>query len=170
MNSFKSLQALKKHIEKTAMTLPSVKKVVSATLASEGRRFKEILQKWVDAYYDSYKPVTGVGGRDSYKYEHGNDWERTGALLNSITITTMKLSGNKLSLDIYFDENVATHNSIFGGEPAYVPVLIDEGWEWQNNPHIKHLSEYEGFHFVDKAIAEYNKNNPYGISIEKYQK
>lgn len=112
----------------------------------------KLLHKQLQSYYNSYEPKV---------------YQRTYGLLNSLRISPITHSGNQFSISVYFDKGSATHPSIFGGEEGFTPILLNEGWEWNNNIGIHRLSYYEGFHFVEHAIAEFNKVNKWGFKISK---
>ena len=127
---------------------PNVKKIME----QEGIRLMNIVQKYIDEYYDSYKPTV---------------YERTYAFKNSLRIEPVTQKGNILSVKIYFDDDSANHPSIFGGSDGYVPLLINDGWSWKNTQIAPYrLSHYEGFNFIEKAIEEYEKSNKYGFKIQ----
>ena len=119
-------------------------------LRREANKLMKLIQTYIDAYYDSYEPEVY---KRTYRFKHSLRWE------------DVKVINDILVVNIYFDPEWSNHESYFGGEEGFVPILLDRGWEWKNNPHIKHLSEYDGFHFIDKAIAEYNATNDLNIKI-----
>lgn len=153
MPTFKNFQELEKYINNqgnsskiNAMTNNQLAKV----LQREGERLKTLIEEEIATYYTSYDPV---------------QYERTYSFLNSVRITPVFQEGFNLSVKIYFDEDLATHDSIFGGESGYVPILINEGWKWHNKTGPYRLASYEGFNFIEKAIDNYNFQNPYGFKI-----
>lgn len=149
MKTFSKLSDLAKHVSKNGLNV-SLEKI----LASEGERLKRLIQKYIDLYYASYKPI-------SYK--------RTYKLKNAIRIDVVKQVGNALQLKIYFDDKMTYHESIFGDNYAdgYVIWLIENGHKWKkNSKKIYRLSYYEGFHPIKKAIAEFNRTNKYGFEIK----
>ncbi len=154
MPSFRNLKDLEKYIIKTQgnKIKLSNNKTIMKIMQEEGNRLKDLIQKYIDEYYDSYTPT---------------QYKRTYSFKNSLRIETVKQEGDILSVRIYFDESMAFYESLFGGEDGYVPRLIDEGWTWKDTTAGAYrLSNYEGFGFVDKAISEYEKDNPYGFKIE----
>ncbi len=156
MPTFKNLKELEKYINNqnngTKLNNFTGGQLVKI-LEKEGNRLKDYLEDEIQNYYNSYSPTV---------------YQRTYNFLNSVRITPVLQEGNQLTIKIYFDENMATHDSIFGGEDGYVPILLEYGWQWKNGMKIEHLSTYEGFHFVDKAIERYNSNNPYKFKIVKH--
>lgn len=125
---------------------------ISKALKEAADLLSKILQRKVQDYYDSYKPV---------------EYQRTYQFLNSIRISPVKHDGDKLHIEVYFDKNMATHPSIFGGESGFVPILLNEGWTWNKKTGPYRLAFYEGFHFIEKAIEEFNKINRWGFVISK---
>lgn len=158
MPTFSNLKDLEKYVNNqnnssklNILTSGQLMKV----LEREGERLKGYLEEEVQNYYNSYSPTV---------------YTRTYNFLNSVRITPVFQEGNNLTVKIYFDEGMATHDSIFGGEDGYVPTLLEYGWQVKSDkvPNYYHLKYYEGFHFVDKAIEKYNRGNPNGFKIVKH--
>lgn len=123
-------------------------------IKKEGKRFQRILQKHINAYYDSYYPTV---------------YHRTHAMQSSLRIET---DITNLSIGVYFDDT-AWHMPTVGSSQylRFVPTLIDTGWEWKNAPHpIYRFTYWDGAHFIKEAIDEFYQNNPYNltISVESY--
>ncbi|WP_342421913.1 hypothetical protein [Paenibacillus sp. FSL E2-0178] len=115
--------------------------------------FEKILKEEVQAYYDSYKPV---------------NYERTYGMRDSLRVSPITMVGNELQISIYFDRAQSTHPSIFGGEPGYPAGLINDGWAWgSQSVNIYRLSRYEGFHFVEKAMARFESQNRWGFRVRR---
>ena len=134
----------------------STGKDLRAVLLDEAEKLKKLIQKYIDAYYSSYSPSL---------------YTRTYDFQNSLRIETVKQEGTMLSVKIYFDPTLATHPSVFGQEDGFVPILINDGWQWKNGKTEPYrFARYEGYQFVEKAIDEYNKNNDYGFTIRVVKK
>lgn len=129
---------------------------IKTSLAEASKLLERILREKVQEYYDSYEPI---------KYK------RTYDFLNSIKISPIVREGNTYTFSVYFDQDIATHPSYFNGEDGYVPILLNEGFSWKEEnqpvPPIHHLSYYEGFHFVEDAIKDFNKQNKWGLTLRK---
>ncbi|KAA9007390.1 hypothetical protein F4V43_02565 [Paenibacillus spiritus] len=154
MKSFNSLSELQKYIG-TSQGQQTVMgdKEVRRSLNEAAQLLEKLLYEQLQAYYDSYTPTV---------------YERTYGLLNSLRISPITQVGNELQINVYFDRSMATHPSIFDGEDGYVAKLLNDGWQWRKNPaNIYRLSRYEGFHFIEKAIDEFNSRNRWGFKISK---
>ncbi len=148
----------KKQDDATKGNAVSINNLVSI-LEYEGKILYKYIIDEIHAYYNSYDPVFYI---------------RTYNFISALRITPVIYNNNKLSLKVYFDEQMGTHPSIWlKGEPGYVPILINYGWEWKhesvskilNGKHIYRFSYYEGFHYIEKAISKYNMTNKYGFKI-----
>ena len=128
-------------------------------LKQELYRFKDILQKHIDDYYSSYKPVV---------YDRGN---HGGNLRHSLTVDNIcELSSkNKMiTCKILINEN-AIHNSIINGSKANAFWLMNDGWKVRKNVWFKDIyrfGHFEGSHFVEKAVKEFEQTSKYGIKID----
>lgn len=153
MPNFNSLSELAKYIGSPAgqQTVFGQKDVRKA-LREAAVLLEKIMHEELEAYYASYSPTV---------------YERTYGLLNSLRISPITQVGNELYISVYFDRDAATHPSIFGGESGYVAQLLNEGWKWNNDIGINHLSHYSGFHFVEKSIEQFNSQNRWGFKISK---
>ncbi|MNW59256.1 hypothetical protein D3C74_371640 [compost metagenome] len=151
--TFKNISELTKHINSGTENkdLVNIQKVKSS-LNEAARLMEKLLYKELQAYYDSYDPVV---------------YERTFGLLNSLRVSPIVQRGNELVISVYFDRDSATHPSIFGGANGYTAILINDGWEWDNNIGIHRLSYFSGAHFIEKAIAEFNKVNKWGFKVSR---
>lgn len=151
MKELKKMASLQEQLKRISANLNN-SNVVKVLLQKEANKLYACIYEEIQNYYLSYQPKV---------------WEeyRTYGLLNSLRIEPIKQFGNQLSIRIYFDESMATHPSIFGGESGFTPLLINYGWKWSNDPGIYHLSNYEGYHFVEKGIQKYINSSPLNIKI-----
>lgn len=117
-------------------------------LEAEARRLYSLIRIGISSYYRSYNPT-------KYKY--------TGNLLKSVSI---RIVGDKF--EIYFEPSLAYHPSIMPKkyQQAFVPTLIDYGWDWGRTPRINHFTYYEGYHFIEDAIAEFRRTTTLPITIQ----
>lgn len=127
---------------------------IEAILKSEAARLKGLIEKYINEYYASYDPV---------KYN------RTDSLRNGVRVNT---EVKNRSIDIYFDDDTVWGPSVKNprdGEPwGFTPILIDAGWSIKTQKPIrKHMFDYyEGYHFLQSALDEFQKNNPYDLHVE----
>lgn len=119
-------------------------------LRREANRLLKLLQKYIDEYYASYQPVV---------------YERTYFFKHSLRYEDVKMVGDTMSVVIFFDEDFSTHESILGGKDGFVPILLNDGYRTKLQPPRYRFTHYDGFHFVEKAIEEYNATNSLGIRI-----
>lgn len=123
-------------------------------LKSEALRLKDCIQNQIDNYYLSYTP----------KY-----YERTNKFKTSLMVEDFiefDITNNRINMKLYFNPDLAWHESYFNDEGGYVPQLINDGWSWDNiiTPN-DHFSNFEGFHYIEKGISDFNRKNIYGIKI-----
>lgn len=126
-------------------------------LKTEAKRLKNCIQNQIDNYYESYTPV--VGGYD-----------RTNRFKTSLyveDIINLNIISNRIEIKLAFNPDLAWHDSLFSDEGAYVPLLINNGWSWDEiiTPN-DHFSNYKGFHYIERGIKDFNRTNPYGIHVE----
>lgn len=123
-------------------------KTINAALRSEAKRLKQLIEKYIQQYYDSYYPI---------------EYDRTGAMGKAVRVET---NIDDLHIAVYFDDS-AYHPSVFNSQYLrFVPTLMDSGWAWKNQTvSIYRFSFFEGEHFIQKAIDEFNQNNKYKFNI-----
>ena len=127
-------------------------KTYEQVLKEETIRLKNCIQEEIDNYYLSYTPSV---------------YDRTYNFQNSLTvddIITIDTVASKMEMTIHFNDN-AMHDSYWSDGSVNVGLLLNDGWVWKNNSHIDHLSQYEGFHFIEKGIATFNASNSLNIKI-----
>lgn len=125
-------------------------KTLNSIVKAEGKRFKQILQKHIDAYYASYEPKI---------------YKRTDLFKNSLEVDTKV---EDMSIRVFFNDN-AWHLSLTKNDfkLRFVPTLIDSGWKWKVAKYpIYRFTCFGGDHYIKAAIDEFNRNNPYNLSIE----
>ena len=128
---------------------------IEKQLKAEADRFLKILQEEIDAWYLSYTPII---------------YNRTYNMRDSISVDDVVRvypSKNQLVIDIVYSDD-AFHKSLWSDNVINSIELMNEGYKvksgWHKN--IENLGYREGGHFLEKAIARFNKNNPLGIDIK----
>ncbi|MBO5970231.1 MAG: hypothetical protein J6S14_17260 [Clostridia bacterium] len=139
-------------------------KELNAILISEANRLKDILAKHIRAYYDSYDPVV---------YQRRSRYNMADALEVDASVKDKTIS-------ISFDEDMVWNDSV--KHPSrkhkirsdvnwgwgFEPILIDTGWRvkrpYARTP-IHRFDYYEGYNFIQKAIAEFNSTNRHGLYV-----
>lgn len=128
---------------------------IEKQLKVEADRFLKILQEEIDAWYFSYRPTI---------------YNRTYNMRDSISVDDVVRvypSKNQLVIDIvYYDD--AFHKSLWSDDVINSIELMNEGYKVKSGWHkdIENFGYREGGHFIEKAIARFNKNNPLGIDIK----
>ena len=127
---------------------------IEKQLKVEADRFLKILQEEIDALYFSYRPTI---------------YNRTYNMRDSISVDDVVRvypSKNQLVIDIVYSD--AFHKSLWSDDVINSIELMNEGYKVKSGWHkdIENFGYREGGHFIEKAIARFNKNNPLGIDIK----
>lgn len=127
-------------------------------LESEGKRLKEIAVKQWRKYLNSYSPKMYV---------------RTGKSERSIKLgNVVKLDENTLGIELTFVNDLAYHDSIFGGKKGHAIMLISAGWHSKKAEQnmgrggIYRLTYYEGSGYLYQVYKEFYASRKKGIDIE----
>ena len=128
-------------------------------LQKESGRLKDILQQKIEDYYNSYSPVVYKRG------QHGGNLRDA---LSVDDVCTISANGMKLIMNVNINEN-AIHNSILDGSEANAFWLLNDGWSVKEDVWFKNIyrfGHYEGAHFVEHAVEEFESTSKYGIKVE----
>ena len=153
------LNKLIKELNPKYIRYPGTNLSYEQILKKELYRFKDILQKHIDDYYDSYKPVV---------YDRGNHGGNLRQALTVDDICELSSKNRMITCRILINEK-AIHNSILDDSEANAFWLINDGWRVKKNVWFKDVyrfGHYEGAHFVENAIEEFEKSSKYGIKIK----
>ena len=128
---------------------------IEKQLKVEADRFLKILQEEIDSWYFLYTPTI---------------YNRTYNMRDSISVDdVVKVypSKNQLIIDIVYSDD-AFHKSLWSDNIINSIELMNEGYKVKSGWHkdIANFGYREGGHFIEKAIARFNKNNPLGIDIK----
>ena len=154
-----NLNKLLNKLDQKNIKYPKTDLTYEQILKKELHRFKDILQRHIDDYYSSYTPIV---------YDRNN---HGGNLRQSLTvddICELSLKNKMITCRILINEN-AIHNSILDNSKANAFWLINDGWEVKQNVWFKDIyrfGHYEGAHYVENAIEEFEKTNQHGIKID----
>lgn len=143
--------------------------VASRMKMANGLTIRQNLERAVDYLYDCV---------DNYIQEYylsytPKVYERTGDFQDSLYAEDFihaRVDGNRIVLSVSFRPSMAYHKNLFGDHMSYVPLLINCGWyapkleDGFGHP-VYRLTEYEGYHFIEKAVNMFNRTNPYGVYI-----
>lgn len=142
--------------------------VASNTKMKNGKTVKETLEEAVDylyecmdnqllAFYASYTP---------------RKYQRTFDLLDSLYAENFfeaRVVGTRIELAVSFRDSMAYHRNLFDDHNSFVPLLVNFGWHSIGLEamigKVPHLTYYDGFHMVERAIIQFNQQNPFGIRI-----
>lgn len=126
-------------------------------LKKEAERLKRLLEKYVRMYYDSYTPK---------KYKRYEPYR----MADMIEMKTKKNGEIVITFggeneDILWGDSVV---NFYKWGHGFQPLLIDIGW--QVNPKVSfankpHFGYYEGYHFIEKAIKEFNEAAAEGVQV-----
>lgn len=157
---FKNKKDLEKFLKKKINKETKINNMTTkGMLEEEAKKLKQLIQKYIKQYYRNYQPVV---------------YRRTYDLLNSLKIEPVKIQGEIISIKLYFDESAYKPSVVFNSktgsfdEEGFTPILIDVGWHWNKSykKRIPYFTDFEGIHFVEKAIKEYSKDGISGIKIK----
>lgn len=105
-----------------------------------------------------------------YAHRYPRFYKRTFDFQDSLfaeNLINARVVGNRIELSLSFDDSLAFHKSLTG-QQSYVPILINYGWAhngYENEPD-DYFHKYSGYHFIEKGIADFNRTNTYGVTID----
>jgi hypothetical protein len=151
---FTSLKDLEKYLNSNKGQSQLLNQLnIKGALNSEMEKLHKYLLEEMDSHYSSFKPMY---------------YERTGAWIESITISPVKQVGNTFSATITFDDNFAYHPSVTPkGEDGYVPWLMEVGWKDKSH-RTPHFDGFSGTNYIKNAVDRWNKTNKFGFTISVY--
>lgn len=147
---------------------------LAETMANEARRLYDCIQYYIDEYYRSYTP---------HVYER--TYRLQGALYAE-DIADIRIVGNTLHISVAFHRDLDIHPSLNGIEwwdeydtyhyidlnphESSVVRLMNDGWyahglERIIGRRVRNLTYFDGIHFIERGIEDYNKTNKLGIKI-----
>ena len=151
--------SIEKQLEKILQTEVKMSngRTLQQNLEGAVRYLYQILDNYIREYYLSYDPI---------------NYERTFDFMDSLyaeNFLQARVVGDRIELRVSFIDSMAYHYNFNNSHKSYVPLLINCGW---NAPKLEarvgkvhRLTYYEGYHFVEKAINQFNKQNQYGVYI-----
>ena len=117
-------------------------------LKREAEILRSYIQRQILTYYDAYKPVL---------------YKRTYLFRNSIENPRITSDGAVIS----FSPTMTNHPALFSNSSSDVASLINYGWAWKNYKNrVYHFTYYPGFHFLEKAVAQYLATGHKAMIIE----
>lgn len=129
-------------------------RILEKQMQYEANRFLRILQEEINKWYNVYSPKM---------------YSRSYNMMNSIyaeDLVSISTSGNKLQIKINYDDT-AFHKSLWDGSINSI-LLMNEGYQVSKGWHkdVENFGYREGGHFLEKAVARFNKENDLGIDVE----
>lgn len=158
-------------------------KTYEQNLIYEARRLKMIIRRHLDMARNVHIPDL---------YTNPMSYERTYEFPRSLKVddvVNMRIVGNTIELDVYFDPDGAVRPSGYGikslattidenGMPKLVPwkskgevnigLIYEFGYKVKKDTWFKNIPYFgyrSGTHFLSNAIDEFNANNPLGIKV-----
>lgn len=135
-------------------------KTITEIMKTEMERLEDCINNQISLFYVSYYPK---------KYER-TYWFSKALYIDSFY--EIGNNGTSIEMRLRFDDNLSYGHSLWNGNDAYLPEILNYGWSWKHQPKnpIDRLTQYSGFGFIENGIANYNLNNPYHIKIrvERY--
>ena len=123
-------------------------------LRRQVKRLKECIIKQVNEYYSSYSPTM---------------YDRKYGLQSSLEIESdIEVTLTGMTINVGFSGGDAYSPSLYGDGDAYTPSLINYGWQVKKDVWFKdiyHFGYYEGFHFLEKGIADWQSGNTEGVRV-----
>lgn len=143
--------------------------LASNTKMANGKTVKQNLEGAVDYLYECVDNHI----REYYLSYKPKIYNRTFDFMDSLyaeNFINARVVGNRIELSVSFRDSMAFHRNLFDTHDSFVPVLINFGW---SAPRLKaaighsvpRLTYYEGYHFLERAIQQFNAQNPYGVYI-----
>jgi hypothetical protein len=159
MATFNNIRDLERYInsskgQSTALNETEMKRI----LRESAQELEKLLKDELNAYFNSYDPVV---------------YERTGRTLQSFRVSDpKKISINNWSIEIYFDDGLANHPSVFGGDQpdGYTPWLLNTGWrnKLDSTLDIENFTRFKGTNYVTNAVEKFNRSNKHGLVVQVY--
>ena len=153
-------------------------KTYEQNLLHEARRLKNIIARHLDIARKEHIPNPS----NPFAYERTGDFPRS---LKVEDIVNMRIVGNTIELNVYFDSDGAVRSSGFGinslatdiyGEfipwkskgEVNIGLIYEFGYKVKKDTWFKNIPYFgyrSGTHFLSNAIDEFNANNPLGIKV-----
>ena len=136
-------------------------KTIEQTLMEAVDYLYMCIQREIDDMYESYTPKV---------YERRPWHEGLRSALYAEDFLDARIKGNSIEVSLKFSNNVWAWN--FNGDyESNVALLMNYGWkaprlEDRMGHEVWRLTHYEGWLFLEKGIAAFNRGNRWGIKID----
>ncbi len=119
------------------------------------------IQREIDDMYDSYTPKV---------YERRPYHESLRSALYAEDFLDARIKGNRIEVSLKFSSNVWATN-FNGDHESNTALLMNYGWKAPRledyiGREVWRLTYYEGWHFLEKGIAAFNRGNRWGVKID----
>lgn len=143
-------------IKKAAKDIPGL--ITPAIMKKEAKRLAKYIEKQIRNYYASYSPKM---------YKRSEQLQGEGNV--AVASARVDISPDGQTLTAYVDIKEIPSSSRFEGGMSVDRVkVIDKGWAVKKDVwfrDIEHFGHQEGFGFIKKGIADFNKKNTYDIQV-----
>ena len=154
-----SLNKILHKLNPMLLKYPNTNMTYQEVLQIELVRFKKILEKYINNYYNSYIPSVYYRGKNKGNLKYSLDLDN---------ICEISSTGKLITCRILINENTI-HESIITGNNSNALWLINDGWQVKKNVWFKNIYRfgyYEGAHFIEDAIKEFESTTKYNIKVQ----
>ncbi len=154
-----SLNKILHKLNPMLLKYPNTNMTYQEVLQIELVRFKKILEKYINNYYNSYIPSVYERGKNKGNLKYSLDLDK---------ICEISSTGKLITCRILINENTI-HESIITGNNSNALWLINDGWQVKKNVWFKNIYRfgyYEGAHFIEDAIKEFESTTKYNIKVQ----
>lgn len=159
MPTFNNIKDLEKYINSSKGQSSALNEIdMRRILRESARELEKYLKDELNSYFNSYDPV---------------QYDRTDCTLKSFRVSDpKKITINEWSIEIYFDDGLANHPSVFGGDQqdGYTPWLLHSGWKTKLDPVLdkENFTRFRGTNYITDAVEKFNRNNKHGLIVQVY--
>lgn len=122
------------------------------------------IQKHIDAMYENYTPI---------KYQRRPFHSGLRTAMYAEDFLDARIVGNTVQISVKFSNNVWAWN-FNHTHKSPVNILMNCGWQRSdasghinNDENDRSIYYYVGYDFIGKGIADFNRNNKWGVKIEE---
>lgn len=135
-------------------------KTIEQTLMDAVNYLYKCIQSEIDSMYASYSPKV---------YERRPYHESLRSSLYVEDFLDARFNGDSIEISLKFNENQWAMN-FNNDHKSNVAVLMNNGWAWHSRPlrGIERFTDYGGWHFIEKGVAQFNRSNRWGIKVTPF--
>lgn len=118
------------------------------------------IQREIDLMYENYTPKF---------YERRPYFKSLRNSLYAEDFLDARFKGDSIEISLKFNKNQWAMN--FNDDHiSNVAVLMNNGWAWHSRPlrRIERFTDYGGWHFIEKGVAQFNRTNRWGIKVTPF--